>query len=121
MMMMMMLDVLPLWRTDVPYPANSDLRFPAGVEHSLVHRAGGDTYGFLHDSAIVAHKGALFAAWYNCPAGEIVGESIIRGQRDVQIRRPAILQSADRGQERLGGIQHHKGKGGRDENYPWRR
>jgi hypothetical protein len=78
-----MLDSLPLWRTDTSYPANGDLSHPAGAEHTVVHRAGDDTYGFLHDSAIVVHKGVLFAAWYNCPSGEIVGESLIRGRRSV--------------------------------------
>lgn len=64
-----------------PYPANGDLRYPAEIKHRVVHRAGRDGYGFLHDSAIIAHKGILFAAWYNCPKGEIVGESLIRGRR----------------------------------------
>ncbi len=46
---------------------------------SLVHRAD-DQYRFLHDNAIVCHGGSLFAAWYNCPQGEIVGESCIRSR-----------------------------------------
>jgi len=39
-----------------------------------------DEYAWLHDSAIVAFKDKLFAAWYNCPVGEMVGSSVIRGR-----------------------------------------
>ena len=70
-----------LWDPDTPLPARADLARPAGATDVVVHRAGADRYGFLHDSAIVAHKGALFAAWYNCPRGEMRGESLIRGRR----------------------------------------
>ena len=47
----------------------------------MVHRAGDDTYNFLHDATLVAHRRVLFAAWYNCPEREIVGSSLIRGRR----------------------------------------
>lgn len=46
----------------------------------VVQRADA-TFGFLHDAAITAHSGVLHAAWYNCPQGEIVGASCIRGRR----------------------------------------
>lgn len=49
----------------------------------MVHRAGSDTYNFLHDPAIVEHKSVLYAAWYNCPSGEMEGLSLIRGRRSV--------------------------------------
>ncbi len=78
-----MIGSVELWCPSEPYPANADLRFPPGIEHSVVHRSGNDGYVFLHDSAIVTHKGTLFVAWYNCPEGEIVGESLIRGRRSV--------------------------------------
>ena len=55
--------------------------FPAGIEHVLVERSDSDRYQFLHDPAIEFHKGELFAAWYNCPEKEIVGESLIRCRR----------------------------------------
>ena len=55
--------------------------FPAGIEHVLVERSDSDRYQFLHDPAIEFHKGELFAAWYNCPEQEIVGESLIRSRR----------------------------------------
>ena len=55
--------------------------FPAGIEHVRVERSDSDRYQFLHDPAIEFHKGELFAAWYNCPEQEIVGESLIRSRR----------------------------------------
>ncbi|MBN2294733.1 MAG: exo-alpha-sialidase [Pirellulales bacterium] len=59
----------------------ADLTFPAGIEHVLVERSDSDKYEFLHDPAIEYHKRELFAAWYNCPNQEIVGESLIRCRR----------------------------------------
>lgn len=50
-----------------------------GASDLVIHRAD-EQYQFLHDNAIVCHGGALLAAWYNCPQGEIVGESCIRGR-----------------------------------------
>ena len=38
------------------------------------------TFNYLHDNAIFAFKGRLFAAWYNCPRAEMVGTSLIRGK-----------------------------------------
>jgi len=70
-----------LWEPHTPFPRKEDLRYPAGATDVMVHRAGADRYSFLHDAAIVAHKGTLLAAWYNCPRGEMVGESLIRGRR----------------------------------------
>jgi len=58
-----------------------DLPFPDGIQHVRVERSDSDRYHFLHDPAIEVHKGVLFAAWYNCPRHEIVGESLIRGRR----------------------------------------
>jgi len=70
-----------LWDEDVPFPTRESLAYPDGATDVMVHRAGADGYNFLHDSAIVQHQGSLFAAWYNCPQGEMVGESLIRGRR----------------------------------------
>ena len=64
----------------MPFPRREDLSYPRR-EDVMVHRAGADGYDFLHDAAIVQHKGTLFAAWYNCPQGEMVGQSLIRGRR----------------------------------------
>ena len=71
----------PLWDESVAFPTRESLAFPDGATDVMVHRAGADAYSFLHDAAIVQHKGNLFAAWYNCPRGEMVGESLIRGRR----------------------------------------
>ncbi|MBO5754478.1 MAG: helix-turn-helix domain-containing protein, partial [Clostridia bacterium] len=37
-----------------------------------------EEYGFLHESAIMAFRGKLFAAWYNCPKTELANETPIR-------------------------------------------
>lgn len=39
--------------------------FPMGIEHAWVERSDSDRFRFLHDAAIEAHRGRLFAAWYN--------------------------------------------------------
>ena len=70
-----------LWDEDVPFPGREELRYPDGAKDVMVHRAGADGYNFLHDSAIVEHNGMLLAAWYNCPQGEMAGQSLIRGRR----------------------------------------
>lgn len=72
---------IALWDERVPFPRRDEIAFAPGATDVMVHRAGGDGFNFLHDSAIVAHKGTLFAAWYNCPQGEMVGTSIIRARR----------------------------------------
>ena len=59
----------------------ADVTFPAGIEHVRVESSDSDRYEFLHDPAIELHKGEIFAAWYNCPTQEIVGESLIRCRR----------------------------------------
>jgi hypothetical protein len=71
----------PLWDPEIPIPSRGDLREPDGAEHKVLHRAGADRFNFLHDSAIVEQEGVLFAAWYNCPKGEMKEESLIRGRR----------------------------------------
>ena len=70
-----------LWSESVPFPTRETLAFAQGAADVVVHRGGSDGYNFLHDAAIVQHKGTLFAAWYNCPRGEMVGQSLIRGRR----------------------------------------
>jgi len=70
-----------LWGEGVPFPRREELSHPLGATDVMVHRAGTDELSFLHDAAIVQHKGTLFAAWYNCPQGEMVGRSLIRGRR----------------------------------------
>ena len=73
-----------LWADGVPAPAHRRVGLPG--RHPARARQRSDTddtdrFQFLHDPAIEFHLGRLFAAWYNCPKQEIVGESLIRGRR----------------------------------------
>lgn len=70
----------PLWDPMVPLPQFDDLAYPSDARDGVVHRADA-AFRFLHDNAVVWHNQTLFAAWYNCPAAEIVGASCIRGRR----------------------------------------
>lgn len=72
-----------LWTKQKPFPMPNQLIAPVGMRDLIVHRAGADAYSFLHDSTIVAHRGILFASWYNCPKQEIVDTSLIRGSRST--------------------------------------
>lgn len=40
-----------------------------------------DTFAFLHETAIVEHKGVLYAAWYHNPQHELSGYTPICGKR----------------------------------------
>lgn len=40
-----------------------------------------DTFGFLHETAVIAHKGVLYAAWYHNPEHELSGYTPICGKR----------------------------------------
>jgi len=70
----------PAWPAERPYAPPEELSFPAGIEHHLVE-PGDPDYRFLHDPAVVIHRGEIVAGWYNCPEREIVGESLIRCRR----------------------------------------
>ena len=70
-----------LWPLNRPVPQAEELRCPKGQTDVLVEGSDSDQFRFLHDPAIVEHKGELLAAWYNCPEQEIVGASLIRGRR----------------------------------------
>lgn len=37
-------------------------------------------FGFLHDCMITKYHGKIYTAWYNCPEGEMQGDSVIRGR-----------------------------------------
>jgi hypothetical protein len=77
------LPVYTIWDESVPFPARESLTAPAGMTRQVVHRAGRDEFNFLHDVAITEFQGTLFAAWYNCPNGEMEGASVIRGRRST--------------------------------------
>ena len=70
--------VISLWDSRTPLPEAQSIVPLEGAQHTIIHRAGADRYGFLHDAAVVVHGDTLFAAWYNCPEGEIEGEACIR-------------------------------------------
>lgn len=72
---------IELWDSRVPFPRRDAIASAPGAVDVVVHRAGSDGFQFLHDTAIVSHKGTLFAAWYNCPRAEMIGTSIIRARR----------------------------------------
>jgi hypothetical protein len=79
-------DQLPeytVWDTTVPFPGPDALPTPAGIRRTVLHRAGTDRYNFLHDVAVTEFQGTLFAAWYNCPEGEMEEASVIRGRRST--------------------------------------
>lgn len=73
-------DTFALWDGKTPWPAAEQRERPAGAVDVVVHRADAQ-YQFLHDNAVVWHKGTLLAAWYNCPRGEMQQASAIRGRR----------------------------------------
>lgn len=60
-------DLSPTVDTNVP-----------GMRKQVLSRPDGE-FSFLHDNAIVEHRGKLYVAWYNCPVGEMKGRSVIRG------------------------------------------
>ncbi|MBO4406739.1 MAG: exo-alpha-sialidase [Clostridia bacterium] len=53
---------------------------PAAAETYDVSAPDGD-YAFLHEAAVTAFRGTLFASWYNCPEKELSGRTPIRGKR----------------------------------------
>jgi hypothetical protein len=70
------------WPAPAPYPPPGDIAFPDAIEHGRVDTVD-DAYRFLHDPAVAVHEDVMFAAWYNCPQKEIVGESLIRCRRSA--------------------------------------
>lgn len=77
------LPTYPIWDESVPFPDREAIKPPEGMARQVIHRAGSDEFNFLHDVAITEYQGTLFAAWYNCPDGEMEGASVIRGRRST--------------------------------------
>ena len=87
-----------LWDRELPLPRPERLSVPEAAFDVMVHRAD-ETFQFLHDNAVVWHGNTLFAAWYNCPKGEIQEASCIRGRRSTDHGRtwsPPEVIAADR-------------------------
>lgn len=55
--------------------------FVTGVKHQTIHRATRDGYRFLHGSAIVQHRGVLYANWANSPTHENGPRETLQGRR----------------------------------------
>jgi len=51
-----------VWDNNRPFPLQENIPFLAGAVDVIVHRAGSDSYNFLHDAVIVEHKNILYAA-----------------------------------------------------------
>lgn len=73
--------IIEIWDKNISFPDNENMNYPKGAVDIMVQRGGIDEYNFLHDAAIVNHKGILYAAWYNCPNAEMQETSLIRGRR----------------------------------------
>ena len=73
--------IIGIWDKDISFPDKENMPYPKDVVDIMVHRAGSDEFNFLHDAAIVDHKGILYAAWYNCPTAEMQDSSLIRRRR----------------------------------------
>ena len=71
-------DVQNVWDNELPFPSQENLLYPKGAVDVMIHRAGSDSFNFLHDAAIIEHKNILYAAWYNCPEGEMEETALIR-------------------------------------------
>lgn len=69
-----------LFQSGIPRKPSQELTFPEGIRYAMVETNSAD-HKFLHDPAIIHHRGELIAAWYSCPEGEIVDESSIRARR----------------------------------------
>ncbi len=52
------------------------------VTHGEVWMPDGE-YIFVHEAAIIEHKGVLYTSWYNCPKDELHGRTPIRGRRSM--------------------------------------
>lgn len=76
-------DVQFVWNNELPFPSLVNMPYPKGAVDVMVHRSGADSFNFLHDAAIVEHKDVLFAAWYNCPDGEMEENALIRYRRSM--------------------------------------
>lgn len=54
----------------------------ANVKTYSVH-VPDEEYRFLHEAAVIEHKGVWFASWYNCRENELRGQTPVRGRRSA--------------------------------------
>ena len=72
-----------LW-TGPPIPRDpNEIPFVPGVQHRTIHQAAADGYRFLHGSAIVHHKGVMYANWANSPTNENGRHETLQGRRST--------------------------------------
>ena len=74
------IETFPIWKNEISYPSQQDLKYPAGIKQILVHDGRKDILPFLHDLSVASVNGRLFVAWYNSTNAEICGSSLIRGR-----------------------------------------
>ena len=90
------------WPDDLPYPDPTEIGFPTGVRHGIVHDCDADPdYRFLHEAAIGALGNELFVAWYHNPEKELQGKTFqrYRTSRDGGRTWAAHAVMMDRGNE----------------------
>ena len=66
-----------VWEPGTPFPNVSDLQLPDRITNIMLHRSD-DDFKFLHESAIVHHRGRFFVAWNNSPEGESAKGTVVR-------------------------------------------
>ena len=74
-------DILPklsLYQGEDPFA----VRTLPGAETYPVWMPDGE-YSFLHEAAVIAYHGKLFASWYNNPAHELNGRTPIRARKSL--------------------------------------
>lgn len=72
-----------VWSDEIHLPRGNALVYPDGISHHTVEDSRSDRYHFLHDAAIVQHKGTLYAAWFNSPETEIADEALVRCRKSL--------------------------------------
>ncbi len=71
-----------LWEEGRPFPTRSELSFPNGCEHYIIHDCDQDTeYQFLHETAVDFDGDELVLGWYQNPEGELQGKTFQRTAR----------------------------------------
>ena len=69
------------WDESFPFPAASEVSFPEGLRHGIVHDCDTDPdYGFLHETAVGFLDDALIVGWYSNPKAELSGKTFQRAR-----------------------------------------
>ncbi len=73
--------MIELWNKNIPFPAFSEIAEVKGMKHITSHAAGEEGYHFLLGSAIIKHKGTIYASWANSWREENDKHSILAERR----------------------------------------